>query len=61
MASKAPWIPISQPDFLIAQHQWVVQINNTRVVVRECQRCFALYDVKNTRHNCPVRSQRQTT
>ena len=60
MATKPPSIPISQPDFLIAQHEWVVQLNNTPVVIRECNRCFALYDVKNTRHNCPVRSHRQT-
>ena len=53
MAYKPPSIPISQSDFLIAQHEWVVQINNTRVTVRECKRCFSLYDVKNTRHNCP--------
>ena len=53
MATKPPSIPISQPDFLIAQLEWVVQINNTRVVIRECNRCFALYYVKNTRHNCP--------
>ena len=53
MATKPPSIPVSQPDFLIAQLEWVVQINNTRVVIRECNRCFALYYVKNTRHNCP--------
>ena len=52
MASKPPSIPISQPDFLIAQHEWVTQIHNTRVVIRVCNRCFALYDVKNTKQNC---------
>ena len=53
MATRPPSIPISQPDFLIAQHESVVQINNTRVVIRECNRCFALYYVKNTIHTCP--------
>ena len=56
MATKPPSIPISQPDFLIAQLEWVVQINNTRVVIREGNRCFALYDVKNTKHNFPCSS-----
>ena len=44
---------ISQPDFLIAQHEWVIQIHNTRVVIRVWNRCFALYDVKNTKQNYP--------
>ena len=56
MAFKPPSIPISQPKFLIAQLEWVVQINNTRVVIRECNPCFALYDVKNIKQNCPCSS-----
>ena len=56
MATKPPSIPISQPDLLIAQHEWVVQLNNTPVVIRECNRCFALYYVQNTKHNFPCSS-----
>ena len=56
MATKPPSIPISQPDLLIAQHESVVQINNTPVVIRECNRCFALYYVQNTKHNFPCSS-----
>ena len=61
MASKATWKIVSEPDPLITQNEWVAQINDTRIIVRECKRCFALYDVKNPGHNCPVFSHRQKT